>query len=232
MAGFIPKENLETFRRWQAESFDAPAAPSAPVAESRAEPPPIPAKGASPSEFIASLELPTADEIERMHNEARAAGFEEGRLAGYEEGLAATRAETENLRALAENFSNALTALDQQIVDHVLALSVELAGQVLRRTLDSDGDALLPVVREALSALPVHHGHVALHVHPDDAASIQQHFGPHFLHAGWHIVEDKQIQRGGCYLRAGSSEVDATLATRWRRVLEAIGVDIGGIDTA
>lgn len=223
MAGFIPKENLDNFRRWQAESFDAPAAK--PAVETPRETVPVAVEDVPADNLVANLGLPTAEDIERMHNEARAAGFEEGRQAGYAEGRAAIQAEAEHMASLAANFEQSLTALDQNIADHVLALAVELAGQVLRRTLEADTDALLPVVREALAALPVHHGHVALHVHPGDAEAMQHHFGPHFSQAGWHIVQDSQIQPGGCYLKAGSSEVDATLATRWKRVLEAIGID-------
>lgn len=223
MAGFIPKENLDNFRRWQVESFDAPAAK--PAAEAPPEPAAPSVDEMSAENYVGNLGLPTADDIERMHNAARAAGYEEGRQDGYAEGRAAIQAEADRMTALAANFEQALTALDQNIADHVLALAIELAGQVLRRTLEADPDALLPVVREALASLPVHHGHVALHVHPDDAEAMQLHFGQHFSQAGWHVVPDTQIQPGGCYLKAGSSEVDATLSTRWKRVLEAIGVD-------
>lgn len=48
--------------------------------------------------------------------------------------------------------------------------------------------------------------------------------GDHLSHNGWRIIEDPSITRGGCRIELGASEVDATLETRWRRVIEAIGV--------
>jgi flagellar assembly protein FliH len=41
----------------------------------------------------------------------------------------------------------------------------------------------------------------------------------------WRIVEDAQLERGGCVLDTATTEVDATLETRWRRVIAALGRD-------
>ena len=49
------------------------------------------------------------------------------------------------------------------------------------------------------------------------------HLGEQLAHNGWRIIEDGNITAGGCRVEAGASEVDATLETRWRRVLDAIG---------
>lgn len=219
MAAFIPKEQLESYRRWQVGSFDDPA-PSA------ADPAPVPApvqEQPGQPEIVTGVPLPTAEDIERMHSDAQAAGFAEGQQAGYEAGLAEAREEAARIAALGANVEAALAGIEQTLADEVLALAVELAGQVLRRTLAVDSEALLPIVREALAALPLHHGHVALHVNPADAAAIRQHLGDQFSHSGWHIIEDREIEAGGCFVRAGSSEVDATLGTRWKRVLDTIG---------
>jgi hypothetical protein len=40
----------------------------------------------------------------------------------------------------------------------------------------------------------------------------------------WRIIDDSTLTAGGCRVELGASEVDATLETRWRRVIEAIGV--------
>ncbi len=227
MAGYIPKEQLASYQRWQLGSFDEPGTPApAAAAAPPAAPPPAAAPEGDPGsgEIVSGIALPTAEDIERIHAEAREAGFEEGRQAGYAAGLEATRAETERMAALAGNLARALADMDQAIADEVLALAIELSGQVLRRTIETDADYLLPIVREALAALPLHHGHVMLHANPADTESLRRHLGNQFSQAGWHIVDDPQVELGGCFLRAGSSEVDATLATRWKRVLEAIGV--------
>lgn len=241
MPGYIPREQLDAYRRWQADSFDPP--PPEP-------PPPEPMPDLEiDSEPVAGISLPTAEDIERIHNEAHAAGheagyeagheagchagheagyqagFEEGREAAYRAGLETAQAEAQRIATLAENFENALTALDQTVADQLLALALEVAGQVLRGTVSARPETLLPVIREAIAALPLHHGHVALHLHPDDAAVVRDHLGDQFAQSGWRIIEDREIRQGGCQLRAGSSEIDASLETRWKRVVGSIGAD-------
>lgn len=225
MSGYIPKEHLDAYRRWQVESFDAPEAE---------EPPPAlePEAADDGAELVANIGLPTAEDIERMHNEAHAAGyqagFDEGREEGYRTGLETAQAEAQRIAALADNVQAALATIDQSVADDVLALALEIANQVLRGSIAARPESLLPVIREALAALPLHHGHVALHVNPAEGELVRQYLGDQFLHSGWRIVDDREIQPGGCFIRAGSSEVDATVETRWQRVLEAIGADPEG----
>lgn len=227
MSGYIPKEHLDAYRRWQVESFDPP--PPEPEEPPLPPPEPEPELVDDGSELVANIGLPTAEDIERIHNEAHQAGyqtgFDEGREEGYRQGVEAAQAEAQRIAALADNVENALAAIDQSVADEVLALALEVAHQVLHGAVAARPDHLLPVIREAMTALPLHHGHVSLHVNPAEAELVRQHLGEQFLHSGWRIVEDREIEAGGCFIRAGSSEVDATIQTRWKRVLEAIGAN-------
>ena len=54
---------------------------------------------------------------------------------------------------------------------------------------------------------------------------MRQHLGEQFAQTGTQIIEDNTITPGGCQLLAGASEVDASIETRWKRVLEAIGTE-------
>jgi len=219
----IPKEEIDAYERWQLGSFGgAPAKPlpgSSSTATQRPE---------SRSDSAPVLRLPTAEEIEQMHQQAQQegyqAGVEQGRQAGYEAGMAAARAEAERLAALADNFRHALSGVEQEIADQLLELALEVARQVVRSSLASQPEAILPLIREALTALPLHHGTINIHLHPDDARRLHTQLGNQIGQSGWHLIEDGDVAPGGCLIRAGSSEVDATLPTRWRRVLEAIGL--------
>jgi flagellar assembly protein FliH len=46
----------------------------------------------------------------------------------------------------------------------------------------------------------------------------------------WRIVEDHRVEPGGCRVVSPTCEVDATLATRWKRVVEALGRDASWIE--
>lgn len=216
MSGFIPKEKLTAYQRWELAAFDE-AEQAAANAESTA-----------PPEDEAAIALPTAEEIERIHGEAQASGY----AAGLEEGRAEARAEAARIAALHDHLRMQLQEMDQEISEQLLAVAIEIAGQVLRQSLRIKPELLLPVVREAITTLPLHHGHPTLFLHPDDASLIRQHLGDQLNHNGWRIFEDVTIDRGGCRIESGASEVDATLQTRWRRVLDAIGTQADWLDDA
>jgi len=233
----IPKEELSSFQRWQAGSFDKkqPAAKTA-------TPTPPPAPAATPAHAPASataaepptsqepaIHLPTAEEIERIHEEARASGYAAGLAEGQAKGekLAheAAVANGQRFKALIDNLQQALDTVDQSVADQLLGLALEVAAQVARGVIAAKNDALLPIIREAIATLPLHHSHVILRMHPEDAANVRALLGEEFAQTGTQIVEDGGIAVGGCLLQAGASEVDATIETRWKRVIESIGCE-------
>jgi flagellar assembly protein FliH len=226
MAEIIPKEKQTGFQRWQIGSFDKP----------KPEPAPAPAQQIicetneqQPDEEAPQFSLPTAEDIERIHEEARSSGYQDG----YEEGLRtaeqacreAAKTEAERFCNLIDSLQKALDELDQNVADQLLALATEIAAQVVRSSISVKTDLLLPIIREAITALPLHHTHLTLRLNPQDAALVRPLLGEQMTQSGTQIIEDSEISPGGCQVRAGSSEVDATIETRWKRVIEAIGAE-------
>ena len=218
MSSNVPKENLTAYQRWELAAFDE--AEQAAALEPRLAP--TPAKPGSPVERddATPLVLPTAGEIERMHIDAHQQGY----AAGHAEGIAAARDSAARIDAVMTSLQQALGELDQQVAEQLLATAVEIASQMLRQSLRVKPELLLPVVREAIATLHPHLGHPALFAHPDDAALIRKHLGDQLTQNNWRIIEDGTLSSGGCRVELGASEVDATLETRWRRVIESIGI--------
>lgn len=223
MSEIIPKEKLAEFQRWQIGSFDPPKAKPAQIspAETKAV--------TAPNETAPQFALPTADDIERIHEEAHnngyREGYNEGLLAGKQASQEAAMAEAEYFRSLTDSLKKALDELDQDVAEQLLALATEIASQVIRSSISTKEDLLLPIIREAISALPLYHTNLNLRLNPVDAALIRPLLGEQLAQSGAHIIEDNEISRGGCQVRAGTSEVDASIETRWKRVLEAIGAE-------
>jgi len=225
MSGIIPKESLVGFQRWQVGDFN-PRPATAPVTT-----PVVTETQDQPDSglVVNDVALPTAEDLEQIHEQARTEGYQ----AGYAEGQQTARDEAAALIAdtgtrMAEMIGHlqvALAHMDQNIAEQVLDLALEVSAQIVRGNISVKRDTLLPVIREALAALPLHHGHVALHLNPGDAEAIREQIGDQLAQTGTQIIPDATITAGGCTLRAGASEVDATLETRWKRVIEAIGVE-------
>lgn len=211
MTATTDEGRLTAWERWELAEFDG--APSttrrpAPAAPPQPEAPPQPA-----------VQLPTAEDVERIMQQARDDGYK----AGYQEGQAKARDEAARLGRAAGKLEAALKGLDSEVADELLALSLELARLVLRSEITARPESLLTVIQEALGQLP--HQHAAIYLNPDDASLVRSYLGDQLAHAGHRILEDPKLARGDCMLDAGGSHVDANVATRWRRVVEGLGFE-------
>lgn len=188
------KSNLTAYQRWELPSFDSPHARVDSVHASR---------------------LPTAAEFEQMQQQAR----DEGYQAGYAEGAQTAQRMAELLNALDKE----LQQVDQQITQSLLDLALEVARQIVQHALKVKPELLLEVVRQAIGELPHFSQHAHLVLHPADAELVRGSMGEQLAHTGWKIFEDAQMARGGCRLETAHSQINATLATRWKRIVSSIG---------
>jgi flagellar assembly protein FliH len=195
----IPKENLTAWQRWELGSFDQKKAST------------------NAAQKSAMGNLPTANDVERIHRDAHKQGYD----AGYEEGTARARMEALRLHTLVEQLDSALGQFDQQVAEELLGLSLEVARQVVRQTIASRPAVILDVVREALTQLP--HQHAAIYLHPEDASLVRSYLGDQLTHLGHRIFEEASLARGGLRMEAGGSHLDAGVETRWKRVIESMG---------
>ncbi|MCM8612913.1 flagellar assembly protein FliH [Accumulibacter sp.] len=226
-----PRDRVTAYQRWQVAVFDRPASGTPAAAQTESAPPPQPPAVAAPEAVEqtdaaaeaaeAAVARPTDEDLERIIAEARAAGY----AAGQAEGLDDARAEAAKLAVVLDNLQQAVAGIEQEIADHLLALAIEIANQVMRQSLRLQPELILPLVREAMTALHPHQGQPQLFLHPDDAALVRARLGEQLAHGNWRISDDSTLTAGGCRVEVGASEVDATVETRWRRVIEAIGAN-------
>lgn len=160
--------------------------------------------------------LPTAAELEAMQNEAREEGYNAAYNEAYSKG-------TQRMASLLDAIGNGIAQAQQDVAQNLLDLALETARQMVIQTLAYKPDVVLNVIREAVDALPHVHTGVHLVVHPEDAAIIRQHMGEQLNHNGWKILEDASITPGGARIETSSSQVDATVETRWKRIVSALG---------
>lgn len=178
----------------------------------------IDASQKKPSEKrITATDLPTVGEVERINLDAHKQGYD----AGYEEGTARVRMEAHRFHNLVEHLDVALNEFDQAVAEDLLRISIEIARRMVRKLEVSKPEFILEIVHEALQTLP--HQHAGIHLHPEDAALVRSFRGDQLSHQGHRILEDPTIQRGGVLIEAGGSQVDGTVETRWKRVLDSIG---------
>ncbi|MYM35266.1 flagellar assembly protein FliH [Duganella sp. FT50W] len=181
---------------------------------------------------------PTVEELEAIREAARQDGYEEGHAAGHadaseavrQEAEVALKAELQTVRALADNFSNALQDADQLIANEVLELALQLAKGMLKNALQVKPELILPIVREAIEYLPSLQPPALLVLHPDDAATVRAGLGEELDKGGWRVAEDPSIGRGGCKVDTASNTIDASAVARWQRLSHALGKEVDWLD--
>lgn len=162
--------------------------------------------------------LPTAAQVEDIQRQAREEGFRNG----YAEGMQKAAQENQRLATLIESMAQ---QVDAQVAQELLDLSLDIARQMLHQALKVDPELLLGVVREAIGTLPHFNQGAHLVLHPDDAALVRARMGEQLSHSGWKIFEDARVERGGARIETANSQIDASLETRWNRVVAALGQD-------
>jgi flagellar assembly protein FliH len=155
--------------------------------------------------------------------------YERGRADGIQEGKRAAQQERAQHGKQLERALNELRArftdLESQGADAVLDLALTIARQVVGREIELKRDAVLAPLREAIAAIIDQAAHPRIHLNPQDHELVRTDLEADGLFKGARIVADPAVSRGGCRVETPQCEVDATVETRWRRVLAALGCD-------
>ena len=214
------------WQRWQMGSLDPRDArnnaPETPADLLPAEPAPPPIDFAA---LDAMREGARKEGYAQGYTQGQTQGYGDGHREGYSRGLEAARNEAAQLQALATNFRSALAGVDDQVARALVTLALDVARQLVRTTVAGDPSVLLPAVRELLASEPALQGSPSVLLHPDDVALVEAHLQGELEAAGWTVRPDPTVARGGCIASAASGERDATLPTRWTRVVKALGRD-------
>lgn len=170
----------------------------------------------------------------------REAGFADGVKRGFEAGTAHAERErkqaedaagstlAQRIQTLHGELQARFEQLEREAADEVIALALEVARHAVRATLAVRPESIVPIVQEALTSLLDDRVRVQLVLNPADIEVIQHELGERLAARGVEIIGDPGITAGGCRLETPLADVDATVETRWRRTLAALGRDEHG----
>lgn len=161
--------------------------------------------------------------LEGVRKEAYTKGMQEGFAVGMAQAKEHTEQERLVLQSLAANFTQALEVADQQVEQSILHLALDIAKSMLKQQLAVDETLILPVVRDAMQHLTDMNKPARIFVHPEDARILREQMQEELAEQPWHIHEDPAIERGGCLVETSDNQVDASNATRWHRIADALG---------
>lgn len=187
----------------------------------------------------------SAQEMQKIFDEAEKDGFaqghkegmEKGRAEGYEagqqQGLMEMRqqmvAEQIRFQALAQALLNPMQEQDNDIEKMLLDIICTLTKSVVQREIITDSSQILTLVKTAVAALPVGSKNVRVCLNPDDLAAVETYAEEQQL--DWKFWGDINLEPGGCRIETTESRVDFSVAQRLQTVLEQfVNKQLGGGD--
>lgn len=214
----IRARDVGGFDIWSLPSFDphVPEPEPEPVEELPAEMEEVPLEEVQPL---------TLEELESIRQEAYNEGFAAGEKDGFRSATLKVRQEAEvalnvklaSLERLMGSLFEPIAEQDSQIEKAMVGLVEHIARQVIQRELVLDSSQIESVMREALKLLPLGVGNVRLHINPQDFEQVKALRERH--EETWRIVEDADLQPGGCRVETEYSRIDATVETRISQIM-------------
>lgn len=163
----------------------------------------------------------------RAYERGRKEGFEAGARAAAEQARRERADHAARLERVLAELRAGFGELESAGADRVLDLAIEIASQVVRSHVEVKRDAVLPPLREALALIIDQQAHPRVHLNPRDFELLRAELDSDGMFKGCRFIPDAAVGRGGCRIETHQGEVDAQVATRWRRVMAALGIESG-----
>ncbi|MCW5298339.1 flagellar assembly protein FliH [Herbaspirillum lusitanum] len=225
----IPKEQMTPYQRWEMASFDEPQEEIPPPEEQFAEEIPPP-----PSLTLEEIDAIREQARQEGYAEGQQQGLQAGRAEGYMAGLQQGQTEVnetiQHLRQIAVSFGTEVSQTSETMAPELLNLGLDISKAMIKTALNVKPELILPTISAAIHSLPGLQLPALLYLQPDDAALVREHLGEELSRNGWRLVEDPELQRGGCRMETGTNQVDATVQTRWRRIAESLSKQLDWLE--
>lgn len=171
----------------------------------------------------------TAEEIQAVIDKAYAEGHDSGFKDGYSKGRSLADSENADeklaLQALAQKFSAAIVAKNIAICDDVLNLSLAIAKSMIQSEIKINPDIIKIIIGQATKKF-IDATQLKLSVHPDDAVIVRQYLQDELSAMQWHLIENLEIDRGGCVVETAQNAIDASNEVRWKAITESLGKNL------
>jgi flagellar assembly protein FliH len=214
---FIPGEEIDAVEQWQFGAIDTAA-----------------------QLLAAQVKAREMQEEEVQLESDRQLAYKDGFAAGMEHGKQQAQAElqlqmqafisnqaqeaADKLAELFESAQRELQSAEQAMAQGVLALSCELARQVLRHELTVNTEAVMPVLTEAIGLLGTEFKTAVVKMNPLDIAALGEQIQTDFAGLNVSLRADPDVLQGGCLLESAGTVVDGTLQKRWQRAVATLGL--------
>jgi len=164
------------------------------------------------------------------YDEGKASGHEEGLKQGHDEGVITGLAEGKetidnlaiNWQSLVEQLHKPLESVEKNVEEQLLHLVVQLTEAVTLQEAKTNPEILTAAISAGIKALPSKEAQTQILLNPADIKVVEEQFGSeHVQEQGWRLLAAPQIEQGSCQIENSLSNVDLTIKSRLKEVLES-----------
>ena len=166
----------------------------------------------------------TDESVSRARDEGFRHGLEVGRKQGHAEGVDLAARRNQEFDAILSGLKQSVAGLDDAIAADLIQLALAVARQVMCAHIETNVEAIVPVVREALNSVVAIVVHPRLSMHPADAEIVGREMATELSANNCRVHPDVRMTRGDVRIDDAAFELDATRATRWQRTIAALGL--------
>lgn len=171
-------------------------------------------------ERIAALEWDlavTKQQLEQRVREAEAEGRKQGESVAREAADATIQAELAKIGRMMKDIVVSGSVLRRQAEEDLVRLSIAIARRILHREISVDPDALLGLVKAALSKLDQREIHM-IRTHPETVPVIRRALANAGGETTIEITADARADRGALLIETGRGQLDASVETQLEEV--------------
>lgn len=151
---------------------------------------------------------------------------------GYKNGLENAQKEIDKLKAALEDFLSSRYKIYDELMPHILEISLEVAKKIIKKEVELSPDVLKNIINEVLGELSSAEEKITIRTAPDDVdfarASLPEIIETNRLDAKVVIVPDEAVEKGSCIVISNNGVVDANFSTQLQIIQNAFGIYRGG----
>jgi flagellar assembly protein FliH len=164
------------------------------------------------------------------HEEGKVSGHEEGVELGHKEGVETGLAEGKESieeqstawQSLTEQLHNPLLEVEKNVEQQLLHLVVQLTEAITLQEAKTNPDIIIGAISAGIKALPSQEAQTQILLHPDDIKRVEKQFGAdHVQEQGWRLLAAPQLVPGSCQIENSTSNVDLSIKSRMKEVLDS-----------
>ena len=182
----------------------------------------------------------TADELQKITEDARREGFQQGLREGTEQGIREgtkagekagnqrayleakkeIEASQNQLRNLIKRLFEPMQQQDHELENILVDLVLQLSKTIVAAEIKTDPQLILNIVESTLQSLPKGAKHIRVSLSPEDAELVNTLIPEN--QRDWQVISEAKLDSGGCSIETESSLADFSVADRISGYLEKI----------